>query len=222
VRMSEGGPARHAGTRPEVEVIATIAQRIMGDSGPIDWQSMRDTGFIRTAIARVVPGFDKIEKMEETKQSFQIEGRTFHEKKFSTESEKLVLHEHELPALRGGAEGELRLTTIRSEGQFNTVVYEEEDLYRGIERRDVILIHPDDCRRLGVKHEQSVTITSECGRLENYLVQEFPDIKPGNVAMYYPEANMVVPRIYDPQSETPAFKSVTVRVTPFDAAARVS
>ena len=32
--------------------------------------------------------------------------------------------------------------TVRSEGQFNTVVYEEEDLYRGQTRRDVILLHP--------------------------------------------------------------------------------
>ncbi len=32
--------------------------------------------------------------------------------------------------------------TVRSEGQFNTVVYEEEDIYRGQERRDVILMNP--------------------------------------------------------------------------------
>ena len=31
--------------------------------------------------------------------------------------------------------------TVRSEGQFNTVVYEEEDIYRGQERRDVILMN---------------------------------------------------------------------------------
>ena len=30
--------------------------------------------------------------------------------------------------------------TVRSEGQFNTVVYEEEDIYRAQERRDVILM----------------------------------------------------------------------------------
>ena len=33
--------------------------------------------------------------------------------------------------------------TVRSEGQFNTVVYEEEDVYRGQDRRDVILLHHD-------------------------------------------------------------------------------
>ena len=32
--------------------------------------------------------------------------------------------------------GRLRMMTIRSEGQFNTVVYEEQDIYRGQERRE--------------------------------------------------------------------------------------
>ena len=40
--------------------------------------------------------------------------------------------------------------TVRSEGQFNTVVYEEEDIYRGQERRDVIMIHPSDMERMGL------------------------------------------------------------------------
>ena len=35
---------------------------------------------------------------------------------------------------------------------------------------------------------------------------------PGNLAMYYPEANVLVPREIDPDSGTPAFKSVVVRV----------
>jgi voltage-gated potassium channel len=34
--------------------------------------------------------------------------------------------------------------TLRSEGQFNTVVYEEEDLYRGTTRRDVVIVAPTE------------------------------------------------------------------------------
>ena len=45
-------------------------------------------------------------------------------------------HPTPLPAFAPAA-GEFRLMTIRSEGQFNTVVYEDEDLYRGNVRRDV-------------------------------------------------------------------------------------
>ena len=44
--------------------------------------------------------------------------------------------------------------TVRSEGQFNTVVYEDYDLYRGQERRDVILMHPDDIQRLALRDDQ--------------------------------------------------------------------
>ena len=60
-------------------------------------------------------------------------------------------------------EQELRLMTVRSEGQFNTVVYEEYDLYRGQERRDLILLHPRDFKRLNIEPETRVTVCSAVG-----------------------------------------------------------
>jgi anaerobic selenocysteine-containing dehydrogenase len=106
----------------------------------------------------------------------------------------------------------LRLMTVRSEGQFNTVVYEETDLYRHQDRRDVILLHPDDLQRLGISHNQPVRVSSAVGQMDGVLARSYDDIRPGNVLMYYPEANCLVPRQVDPQSRTPAFKSVAVRV----------
>ena len=53
------------------------------------------------------------------------------------------------PRAPRGDERQLRLMTVRSEGQFNTVVYEEEDIYRGQERRDVILMNPADMQPPG-------------------------------------------------------------------------
>ena len=38
------------------------------------------------------------------------------------------------------------------------------------------------------------------------------DIRAGNLAMYYPEANALVPRRLDPRSRTPAFKSIAARI----------
>jgi hypothetical protein len=38
------------------------------------------------------------------------------------------------------------------------------------------------------------------------------DIRAGNAAMYFPEANVLVPPVTDPDSKTPAFKSVLVAV----------
>jgi anaerobic selenocysteine-containing dehydrogenase len=210
VRLSDGGPRRHEGPRSEVEVIADVAARTL-ETGPVDWQSMQDTGKIRAAIAKVVPGFEQLAEIDRTKQEFQIPGRTFHEPRFPTADGRAVLHVHELPELRGG-EQELRLMTVRSEGQFNTVVYEEEDIYRGQDRRNVVLLHPDDMRRLNLADDQRVTVRSETGAMPNILARSFPEIRSGNALMYYPESNVLVPRYADPQSRTPAFKSVIVTI----------
>lgn len=209
VRLSDGGPRRLEGPRSEVEVIAAIAQNVLGDGGAVDWESMRDTGRIREAIGQIVPGFEKIAEIDQTKQEFQIAGRTFHQPRFATPDGRARLHVHELPELKGGGDG-LRLMTVRSEGQFNTVVYEEHDLYRGVEGRDVILLHPDDLARLNLTPEQRVTVASATGALSNIRAVPFPDIKPGNALMYYPEANVLVSRALDPKSKTPAFKGVVV------------
>jgi len=106
---------------------------------------------------------------------------------------------------------ELTLMTIRSEGQFNTVVYEDHDRYRGTDRRDVILISRADRERLGLAIDQRVTVRSAVGELPHQRVREV-DIRPGNAAMYYPEANVLVPRAVDPEAGTPAFKQVRVEI----------
>jgi len=220
VRLSDGGPRRHAGPRSEVELIADIAHRVLGD-GPIDWQSMCDTGRIRQAIAQVVPGFDALRDIDQTRREFQIVGRTFHQPRFATLDGRANLHVHDLPSLQGG-DGQLHLMTVRSEGQFNTVVYEDYDLYRGQERRDIILIHPDDLQRLGLEHEQRVSVVSETGRMDNILARGFAKIRPGNALMYYPEANVLVPRRADSLSRTPAFKDVLIRIESKIAAEAIS
>ncbi|MEX2310679.1 MAG: molybdopterin dinucleotide binding domain-containing protein [Pirellulales bacterium] len=240
IRLSDGGPRRHAGTRSEVDVIASIAERIFAKAEggrrkgegqditsdgngappsplplppfPLDWSSMRSTAQIRQAIARIVPGFEKLAELDRTKQEFQISGRTFHEPRFATPDGRARMHAHDLPDLQGAGDGEIRLMTLRSEGQFNTVVYEDEDIYRGMDRRDVIMLHPDDLARFGMKDGDRITIHGPAGSMPNIRATEFPQIKPGNAAMYYPECNVLISRAVDPQSRTPAFKGVVVRV----------
>ncbi|MCH7994912.1 MAG: FdhF/YdeP family oxidoreductase [Planctomycetes bacterium] len=212
VRMSDGGPARHVGPRSEVEVIAHIARGVLGDAGPVDWKALESHRNIRQAIGKIVPGYEKIAKIDETRQEFHIAGRTFHEPTFPTPTGRAAFHTPIIPDLLGKPD-ELRLMTIRSEGQFNTVVYEEEDIYRNQERRDVILMNSADIERLGLKVDQQVTVSSAVGRMSNILVRAF-DIRAGNAAMYYPEANKLVPAVADPQSKTPAFKAVAITITP--------
>jgi molybdopterin-dependent oxidoreductase alpha subunit len=209
VRLSDGGPRRHEGPRSEVAVISELANAVLGSDGAIDWRSMAETANIRRTIARIVPGFDAIGRIDSTKSEFQIDGRTFHRPRFATDDGRARIHVHDLPELAGGS-GSLRLMTVRSEGQFNTVVYEDDDVYRGINGRDVVLLHPDDIRRLGLVAEIRVTVRAAVGMLDGVRVVAFDRIKPGNALMYYPEANVLVDRTVDPVSRTPAFKCTLV------------
>ncbi|MCZ6836965.1 MAG: FdhF/YdeP family oxidoreductase [Planctomycetota bacterium] len=211
VRLSEGGEERYEGPRSEVEVIAAIAQYVIGDEGPINWDMMREHGNIREAIGQVIPGYEKIEYIDATKEEFQIGGRTFHKPQFNTESSKARAHAIDLPPLKATGENELRLMTVRSEGQFNTVVYEEEDIYRGQERRDVLMMNAKDIEKMGLEIDQPVTIRNETGEIEGLLVREI-DIPAGNAVMYYPESNILIPKTSDNKSKTPAFKNVVVEL----------
>lgn len=214
VRLSDGGPARFPGPRSEIQVIAELGERLVGETRGVSWTQMRQTDNIRNWIGQVIPGYQSIENIGQTKQEFHIDGRTFHSPSFGTPDGRAILHSHDIPDLMSIGPQQLRLMTIRSEGQFNTVVYEEEDLYRGQERRDIILIHPEDMQRLNLTADRPVSILSSIGRIDGFLARAFPDIRPGNAAMYYPEANTLVPRVVDPQSRTPAFKAVLVTVAP--------
>ena len=204
VRLSEGGePFLEGEMRSEVAILADLAERIL-PPGRFDWPELRDHATLRAEIAKCVPGYEEAASGKE----FQVAGRTFREPFFATSDGKAHFALTPLPEpLRTD---ELRMMTLRSEGQFNTVVYEEEDLYRGVERRDSILMAAEDAARLGLAEGQKVRVSSECGAMAVRVA--LVDIRPGNCAMYYPEANALVPARLDPRSKTPAFKAVPVRV----------
>jgi molybdopterin-dependent oxidoreductase alpha subunit len=213
VRLSDGGPARHDGPRSEVAIVADLAHAVLGGGGPIDWQAMQSHESIRAAIAGIVPGFEKLASIGATKAEFHIDGRTQHRPRFPTADGRARFHETPLPDGAPPRDGALRLMTVRSEGQFNTVVYEDEDLYRGQERRDVILLNERDMEQRSLVSDQLVTVRSEVGEMAGLRVRPF-EIREGNCLMYFPEANVLVPSRVDPRSKTPAFKSIWVTIEP--------
>jgi len=58
----------------------------------------------------------------------------------------------------------------------------------------------------------TIAVHGPAGTLRNVRLHPFKEIRPGNAAMYYPEANVLVSRQLDPASKTPAFKCVIVRL----------
>ncbi len=211
VRMSDGGtPAVRGELRPETDVIAAIAERVL-PAGRFDWAALRSHRALRAEIARVVPGYAAIGEIDATGAEFRVEGRAAHEPRFATPDGRARFVPTPLPEFAPGP-GEFRLMTLRSEGQFNTVVYEEEDVYRGNKRRDVVMMAAADAAALGVGEGDRVAVETAAGRMGVSVA--IVDIPAGNLAMYYPEANALVPRRLDERSKTPAFKSIVARVRP--------
>jgi len=211
VRMSDGGIVRLDNVRSEVEIIADIAEGVLGQNG-VDFSSFKTHRNIRKAIAHTIPGFEKIGEIDETKEEFKISGRTFHEPQFATPDGKAHFKVVPIPSLKGG-DTEFQLTSVRSEGQFNTIVYEEEDTFRGIDNRWVVMMNADDMISLGVVENDRVDIHNETGIMERVKVKSF-DIPAGNAAAFFPEANVLIPTILDPRSNTPGFKSNAVKIIP--------
>lgn len=211
IRLSDGGTARFPGPRGEVQVIAELAERVLGRTGAVDWQQMRSHQAVRELIAAVVPGLERLAVIDASKTEFHIEGRAYPAPVFKTPDGRAALHVVPLPADEPLPTGALRMMTIRSEGQFNTVVYEDHDRYRGTTTRDVIMLAPADIAAKGLRVGQRVTVRSTIGAMPGIRVVE-GRIRAGNAAMYYPEANILVPRDTDPDSGTPSFKSVVVTI----------
>jgi molybdopterin-dependent oxidoreductase alpha subunit len=208
VRLSEGGAPAAGEMRSEVEIIASLAEVVL-PPGPLSFGALRDHGAIRKAIAAVVPGYAAIGDIDRTRGEFHVAGRTLHRPEFATPSGRARFRVTPLPDFTAGP-GEFRLMTLRSEGQFNTVVYEDEDIYRGNERRDVVMMNAEDARRLGLSRDRRVRVMTRTGSLD--AVVRFAGLPPGNLAMYYPEANALIPRQMDPASGTPVFKSAVARI----------
>ncbi|MCA9482913.1 MAG: FdhF/YdeP family oxidoreductase [Nitrospina sp.] len=214
VRMSEGGPARLEGPLSEIWIITRIARRVVNELD-IDWHALSNTTLVRREIGSVVAGFEKLKDIDLTHEEFQIGGRILHQPHFPTPSGKAGFKIPRTLETGHAAErdNQFQLMTVRSEGQFNTVVYEEHDQFRGIQSRDVVMMHEDDVSRLGLKEGQRVIVKNATGSMRNQKLMTYP-IKPGNIMMYYPEANVLVPRQADERSHTPSFKSIPVEIEP--------
>lgn len=213
VRLSDGGRARYAGPRSEVSILATLGQAVLGETSPVNWDELQSHEAVRKLIGDLIPGLEQISKIGSTKKEFHIPGRHVDQRKFATPNGKARFHAVKQVHQPELAENQFRMMTIRSEGQFNTVVYEDYDLYRGQDRRDIVLLNPSDMEKLGLKTDQQVKIHSVAGEMRYQKVRPF-NVRSGNALMYCPEANILIPRDLDPESKTPAFKNILITIEP--------
>lgn len=213
VRLSDGGPTRYTGPRSEVSVLTKLGQLVLSQYPQIDWNQLESHEAIRQLMSELIPGYEPVAEIGKSRKEFHIAERQLASRTFPTPSGKARFHAVTIPQSTELGSHDFRLMTIRSEGQFNTVVYEEEDIYRGQDRRDIILLNPADIERMGLKPDQTVRISSSVGEMRYQRVRPY-DIRSGNAAMYCPESNVLIPRDVDPQSKTPAFKNIRITLQP--------
>ena len=208
VRLSDGGITRLENVRPETVVLTSIAEKALPDSG-IDFSAFRNHSKAREAIAATVPGMEQLADIDTSKMEFHIPGRLLHTPSFNTQDGRASFVTH---AFKQSSEIEnypYKLMTIRSEGQFNTIIYEERDSYRNTDDRWSVLLSYADIKNLGIEEGDRVTIKSKHGQMKNLKVYPF-DLPEKNMMAYYPEANVLIGREHDPRSLTPAFKSIDI------------
>lgn len=208
VRLSNGGINRLNNVRSEVDIICDIAGKVTGNK-IIDFTEFRDHNAVRKVISEIIPGYEEIKNIKHSGE-FHVGGRVLHEPVFPTPDGKANFTCVKTPVFKREA-GQFRMMTIRSEGQFNSIIYDEFDLFRGQTERRIVLMNPEDMKQLGISENGTVTLWNETGRMEELKARPF-NIKTGNVATYYPEGNLIVPATTDPRSKTPSFKSCVVNI----------
>ncbi len=223
VRFNDEGKThlKDADLIAEVDFLTELAHRIHGDY-LVDWRKLKDTRYVRQLIAQIIPGYEKIGTIDDTKEEFTISGRIFIEPKFPTASGKAMMFATPLPKLTlpsvqefGVSESTpgvvVALITGRSYSQHNTVVYKIGDKYRGMPHRNCILMNRTDAESAKLQEHQRVTVQGNAGKMENVEVI-YGAVRQGAALMFYPEVNVIFSAKIEKRSGTPAYKRVPALV----------
>lgn len=211
VRLSDGGIDRLDNVRPEVNILADIGQGLI-DQNDFDFTAFKQHEKIREAIADTIPGMQDLADIDVAKKEFYIRNRIKHTPEFNMPEGRAVFVVHPLDDTDSTrSDHDFKLMSVRSEGQFNSIIYEQNDTYRKTPHRWCLLMSKEDMLAKGLKEEDKVTVRSDTGVMQKLSVYEF-DLPAGNLMAYYPEANVLVGQSVDARSRTPAFKSVNVTI----------
>ena len=181
--------------RSEPWIVAALATATLNDDR--DWMDLvANYDNIRTLMSKALSGFENYNKRVRNPEGFALPNPPRDSRTFSTPDEKAHFIAHDLPDVSIPS-GKYVMMTIRSHDQYNTTIYDLHDRYRGIHgNRRVILMNANDMVKRGWKTRRIVDIVShfndEERRSDGWQVIAY-DIPEGNIATYFPEANVLVP-----------------------------
>ena len=181
--------------RSEPWIVASIANASLDDTR--DWMDLvNNYDNIRSLMSKALSGFEDYNDRVRNPHGFALPNPPRDTRSFSTPDKKAHFIAHDLPDV-SVPDGKYVMMTIRSHDQYNTTIYDLHDRYRGIHgNRRVILMNATDMVERGWKTRRIVDIVShfngEERRSDGWQVIAY-DIPKGNIATYFPEANVLVP-----------------------------
>ncbi|AVO51119.1 CbbBc protein [Melaminivora suipulveris] len=209
----------------EPAIVARLAEATLGARSAVPWGWLvEDYARIRDEIEKVFPDFHDFNARVAVPGGFRLRNPAA-ERQWATPGGKAAFSVRALaqdtPTQRaqerlGGDARVFTLLSTRSHDQYNTTIYGLNDRYRGVRgRRDVVFIHPEDIRGLGLSAGDRVDIHTAWDDGQERTVRAFAlvpyDIPRGNLAAYYPETNPLVPLSAVAEGAgTPTSKSIPV------------
>ena len=196
VHTSNGGlkPASNH-LRSEPWIVASLASRVLDDER--NWMDLAGNyDLIRDLMSQALAGFDDYNERVRTPNGFYLPNPPRDSRTFKTDNGKANFISHPLPDVSID-DDKFVMMTIRSHDQYNTTIYDLHDRYRGVHgNRRIVLMNANDMIDRGWKSRHLVDIVShfEDGERRSGGWQLIAyDIPRGNIATYFPEANVLVP-----------------------------
>ena len=196
VHTSKGGldPASKY-LRSEPWIVASLATAVLKDDR--DWMDLvSNYDHIRDLMSDSLAGFEDYNLRVRTPNGFALPNPPRDSRSFSTADGKAHFIGHTLPDVSVSSDNYVMMT-IRSHDQYNTTIYDLHDRYRGVHgNRRIILMNATDMSDRGWKSRHFVDIISHHEgidrRSDGWQLVAY-DIPRGNIATYFPEANVLVP-----------------------------
>jgi molybdopterin-dependent oxidoreductase alpha subunit len=208
----------------EPKIVAELAKATLPSNSKVPWDDwVGDYSKIRDAIEATWPEtFKDFNQRLFTPGGFErpIPARNRQWKTSTGRANFLIPKDPSGDPLACRREGKdvLRLTTVRSNDQFNTTIYGFKDRLRGVDgTRMVVFMNRSDIARLGFSNGDIVNIETVAGdnvsrEVQGFRIVDHP-IAEGCAAAYFPEASPLVPLShFEPKSCTPAYKAIPVRL----------
>jgi molybdopterin-dependent oxidoreductase alpha subunit len=205
----------------ETAIVCRIAHAVLGDRTTVDWLAWaNDYDLIRDGIAKVIPGCQDYNERVRHPGGFYLPNPP-RENVYHTDTGKANFTVNPIPD-HHLEPGQFVMTTVRSHDQFNTTIYGLHDRYRGLHHeRRIVMLNREDMNEQGLSPKQLVDVTShwkgQTRTAYGFVVAEYP-IPRRCAAMYYPEANVLVPiDSTEPLSNCPTFKHTVISLRPATA-----